>query len=73
MYFDYEEYTPGEKAETQEELEKALVRACDNQPDYEEKYRQLRAKVADKVFNDKKHMASPRLTMDIEILSGGSR
>lgn len=73
MYFDYEEYTPGEKAEIQEKLEMALVRACSNDLEYRERYSQLRAEVADKVFNDKKHMASPRLTRDISKISGGSR
>ncbi len=66
LYFDYDEYTPGEKADTQEMFEKALIKACNPDEKYVKKYHGLRENVADKMFNDKKNMASPRLVKDIE-------
>lgn len=61
MYFDYEEFTPGEKAETMEGLEEALLRAFDPEGENSEKYAEFRGSVADKVFNNRIEMASPRL------------
>ncbi len=70
MYFDYEEFTPGEKAANQQEFEKAILNGCAETKEYIKKYSILRKKVANKVFNETKMIASPRLTIDIKKILG---
>lgn len=54
MYFDYREYTPGRKAETLEELEKALLETLED----EEIYWREREEMIGKMFQNKRHEAS---------------
>ena len=47
MYFDYEEFTPGEKATNQGELETALANICNGVDNYIESRSTLRGKLFD--------------------------
>ena len=47
MYFDYDEFTPGEKACNQAELEKVIVNICRGLDDYKEERESLQDKVFD--------------------------
>lgn len=49
MYFDYEEYTPGMKAENQYELEEAIQHALSGEKAYETERNQLQKKIYEKV------------------------
>lgn len=70
MYFEYDAFTPGQKAETYEELEDALLCACDINKREEALYHTIRDTVIKKVFNHTETTACPRLVRDInEILS----
>ena len=71
MYFDYWKVTPGQKASTEEELEKALLRACSSEDAYQERYHKFRESVAEKVFDNRTEIASPRLVNDIKKTLGG--
>ena len=71
MYFDYRKVTPGQKAATGEEFEKALLRACSPDKEYRGHYGKFRAFVADKVFDNREGAASLRLADDIKTVLGG--
>lgn len=65
MYFDYEMYTPGEKATDQKALERALIHACLQDKEVGERYRGQREKLVKQMFRDRNGLASERLTKDI--------
>lgn len=65
MYFDYEAFTPGEKAADQEALEKALLHACSQDKVVEQQYKRQREKMAGRMFQDRVGLASERLTRDV--------
>jgi len=71
MYFDYGKFTPGQKAAAAGELEKALQKACSPDKEYKERYHRFRDFVAEKVFDNRKEMASPYLVNDIKRILGG--
>ncbi len=66
MYFDYEKFTPGEKSRTQEELEQALLKACNPDEEFLKEYGVFRRSVKEKVFNNTDKMASKRMTEDVK-------
>ncbi len=66
MYFDYQGFTPGEKAATEKELEKALIAACYPDETYERYYGNFRRKIKEKVFDQTEGLASKRLVEDIK-------
>lgn len=66
MYFDYDKFTPGEKVQTLDALEKALLNACEPDTAFADKYKKLRKNIADKVFNEKTTISSLRLVRDIK-------
>lgn len=68
LYFDYDEMTPGEKAETMEGLVTALSRACHPTEEYEAEYAAKRKKVREMVFDASGEMASPKLAEEIKRL-----
>ena len=68
MYFDYDEFTPGEKAKTQESLEQAIIHALDNTDEYKYKYTMARRIIANKVFDNIDSNSAKRLTEDIKML-----
>jgi len=65
MYFDYNEFTPGEKAETQEGLEKAIYNTIVSGKNSGDSYKLSRNKISGKVFGNKKSISSPVLINDI--------
>ncbi len=74
MYFDYEAFTPGQKAVDQEALEKALLNACCLDERIEQQYKGQREKMADRMFQDRNGLASQRLTRDIlKVVRGRKR
>lgn len=64
MYFDYHQFTPGEKVYNQKELETVLSHIDSQQ------YRQEREKLCNQVFLDCSHPASVRLYHHITELTG---
>ncbi len=66
MYFDYNEFTPGQKASTEKELKEALKKACSPDEGYNKKYSGFRRNVADKVFDNREKTACRRLVKDIK-------
>ncbi len=62
MYFDYDEYTPGRKAETQEGLEAAVLAALADP----QAYRKERERMAEKMFRNGKVPACSRLTREVK-------
>ncbi len=72
MYFEYAKFTPGQKAATAEEFEKALQRACRPDEEYQKWYRKFRTFVAEKVFDNREEIASLRLVSDIKTVIGGA-
>lgn len=65
MYFDYETYTPGEKAKDQRALEKALIHACFQYKEVGEVYGSQRERLIKQMFRYRNGSASERLTKDI--------
>ena len=70
LYFDYEEMTPGEKAEDMEGLIRALKNACHPSAEYEKQYSAERKSMRDKVFDTPMELASPKLVEDIKEIIG---
>lgn len=68
MYFNYEEFTPGEKVVTEEELENALMKACNPDEIYQQKYSNFRKKIVAKVFGQRDTIASKKLVADIKLI-----
>lgn len=66
MYFDYNEFTPGQKASTEKELKEALKKACSPDEGYNKKYSGFRRNVADKVFDNREKTACQHLAKDIK-------
>lgn len=65
LYFDYNEFTPGEKVATQEGLQNALLRFTSGSKAYADSYKAHRDKISGKVFDKKHSMACPVLINDI--------
>lgn len=66
LYFDYDDMTPGEKAETMDGLMEALLRACRSVPEYGREYATERKRIREMVFDTPGEMASPKLVQEIK-------
>lgn len=65
LYFNYNEFTPGEKAETQTELQDALLNFANNSRIYGDNYKLYRNIISEKVFGKRRRTACPSLINDI--------
>lgn len=65
LYFNYNEFTPGEKVSTQAGLQDALSRFASDSKTYSDGYKLYRNTITEKVFNKKHRMACPVLINDI--------
>jgi len=65
LYFDYNEFTPGEKVATQEKLQNALLHFANNSKAYADNYKMQRDKISRKVFGKRHGMACTVLINDI--------
>lgn len=70
MYFVYEEFTPGKKADTYEKFEKALLHGCGISKEDDSQYTQMHREVTSKVFDEPETTACPRLVSDIKKILG---
>lgn len=59
MYFDYDEFTPGEKVQDQIGLERAMSDVVSSNEVYDDSYKLFRDKISDKVFDSKDRMGCP--------------
>lgn len=59
MYFDYDEFTPGEKVRNQNELQQAMSNVVSYSGVYNDSYKLLRDKITNKVFDSKDKMGCP--------------
>lgn len=59
MYFDYYEFTPGEKAENQDGLEQAIYKLVSSGSG--DNYKPFRDKISDRVFDDRNSLSCPVL------------
>ncbi len=53
MYFDYDEFTPGEKVWDYQGLKNSIVKIIENNGDYQKRYSDFRKKMRKKVFEEK--------------------
>lgn len=53
MYFDYDEFTPGEKVWDYQGLKNSIVKIIENNGDYQKRYSDFRKKIRKKVFEEK--------------------
>ncbi|MCI8746970.1 MAG: CDP-glycerol glycerophosphotransferase family protein [Lachnospiraceae bacterium] len=65
LYFNYNEFTPGEKTATQTGLQDALLNFASNSKAYSDNYKLYRNIISEKVFGKKRKMACPVLINDI--------
>lgn len=65
LYFNYNEFTPGEKTATQAGLQDALLKFASNSKSYGDNYKLYRNIIAEKVFGKGRRMACPVLINDI--------
>ena len=68
LYYKYEEMTPGQKAETMEELISALHMACYPSEEYQSFYAVDRKRVREKMFGTPKELTSSKLMEQIRKL-----
>lgn len=73
MYFNYESFAPGEKADNQKKFQRAIVEALRNEGLYKKKYDERRRRVREKVFDETKSISGPRLYKDIKRILKGER
>lgn len=52
MYFDYDEFTPGEKVRNYQGLKNSIVKIIENNGDYQNRYSDFRKKIRKKVFEE---------------------
>lgn len=52
MYFDYDEFTPGEKVWDYQGLKNSIVKIIENNSDYQKSYSDFRKKIRKKVFDE---------------------
>ena len=52
MYFDYDEFTPGEKVWDYQGLKNSIVKIIYNNSDYQKSYSYFRKKIRKKVFDE---------------------
>lgn len=52
MYFDYDEFTPGEKVWDYQGLKNSIVKIIENNGDYQNRYSDFRKKIRKKVFEE---------------------
>lgn len=52
MYFDYDEFTPGEKVWDYQGLKNSIVKIIENNGDYQKRYSDFRKKIRKKVFEE---------------------
>lgn len=53
MYFDYDEFTPGEKVWDYQELKNSIAKIIENNSDYQKSYSDFRRKIMERVFEEK--------------------
>lgn len=70
MYFDYQDFTPGRKAQNQEEFEKAIEVSCKAENAMETEYADQYKRIRDCVFDVTDRMASPGMVEDIKEIIG---
>lgn len=70
LYFDYENMTPGVKAETTEGLMAALQSSMYPSEEYIRKYAEQRKSIRERIFDTPKEMASPKLAAEIKRVIG---
>ena len=52
LYFDYDEFTPGEKVSNYHELKKAIFKSVNSDKEYTTGYSEFRKKIRAKVFEE---------------------
>lgn len=65
MYFDYDEFTPGEKVWDYQGLKNSIVKIIENNGDYQNRYSDFRKKIRKKVFEES-NLNSMRIIKDIQ-------
>lgn len=65
LYFNYNEFTPGEKVATQAGLQDALLNFASNSKSYSDNYKLYRNIISEKVFGKRGRIACPVLINDI--------
>lgn len=65
MYFDYDEFTPGEKVWDYQGLKNSIVKIIENNGDYQKSYSDFRKKIRKKVF-DENNLKNMRLIKEIQ-------
>lgn len=53
MYFDYDEFTPGERVWDYQGLKNSIVKIIENNGDYQKRYSDFRRKIMERVFEEK--------------------
>lgn len=53
MYFDYDEFTPGEKVWDYQGLKNSIAKIIENNSDYQKSYSDFRRKIMERVFEEK--------------------
>lgn len=65
MYFDYDEFTPGEKVWDYQGLKNSIAKIIENNGDYQNRYSDFRKKIMKKVF-DENNLKNMRLIKEIQ-------
>lgn len=65
MYFDYDEFTPGEKVWDYQGLKNSIVKIIENNGDYQNRYSDFRKKIRKKVFEES-NLNSMRIIKEIQ-------
>ena len=65
MYFDYDEFTPGEKVWDYQGLKNSIVKIIENNSDYQKSYSDFRKKIRKKVFEES-NLNSMRIIKEIQ-------
>lgn len=67
MYFEYEKFTPGMKAQNQNQLQDALCQACEkgNIEQWDLPYKKFYEEIKNKVFDHTQDLASKRMVQDV--------
>ena len=65
MYFDYDEFTPGEKVWDYQGLKNSIAKIIENNGDYQNRYSDFRKKIRKKVF-DENNLKNMRLIKEIQ-------
>lgn len=65
MYFDYDEFTPGEKVWDYQGLKNCIVKIIENNGDYQKRYSDFRKRIRKKVFEES-NLNSMRIIKEIQ-------